>query len=201
MVNVANVVTVVRTFVALIAVSLLWLPDQRSYWWAFFLTILAIYADAIDGFLARTLKQSSKFGAALDIAADRLVELMYWIVFACLGWIPVWIPLLFLFRGVFVDAIRGHYAEQGFTAFGEKTMMKSPVAKFLVASNFSRFSYAAAKCIAFCLLILVHIPKFSLPYLEAVTSFFVYFACAFCVIRGLPVLIEGGSIFFENTDT
>jgi CDP-diacylglycerol--glycerol-3-phosphate 3-phosphatidyltransferase len=198
-INVANVVTIARTFLALITVSLLWSTDERTLWCCFFLTILVIYADALDGFLARKLKQASKFGAALDIAADRLIELIYWVVFACLSWIPVWVPILFLVRGIFVDAIRAHYGEQGFTAFGDKTMMKSAVSKFLVASNFSRFSYAVAKAVAFCLLILLHIPNLHVPYLEAITNFFVYFSCAFCIIRGLPVLIEGRTLFFSNS--
>jgi CDP-diacylglycerol---glycerol-3-phosphate 3-phosphatidyltransferase len=198
-INVANVVTVTRTFLALITVSMLWLPGAGPRSWAFFLTIFVIYSDALDGYFARKLKQSSKFGAALDIAADRLVELTYWVSFACLNWIPVWVPLLFLVRGVFVDAIRAHHSEQGFTAFGEKTMMKSPLSKFLVASNFSRFSYAVAKALAFCLLIAVHIPGIEIPYLAVVTDYCVYFACAFCVIRGLPVLIESRSLFVQSS--
>lgn len=199
MINVANVVTIARTFLALITVSLLWSGNERALWCSFFLTIFVIYADALDGFLARKLNQASKFGAALDIAADRLIELIYWVVFACLGWLPVWIPILFLVRGIFVDAIRAHYGQEGFTAFGEKTMMKSPIGKFLVASNFSRFSYAVAKAVAFCLVILLHVPNLHVPYLEAATSFFVYFSCAFCVIRGLPVLVQGRSLFFGDS--
>jgi phosphatidylglycerophosphate synthase len=108
------------------------------------------------------------------------------------------VPLLFLVRGVFVDAIRVHYAEKGFTAFGEKTMMKSDLGKFLVASNFSRFSYAVAKALAFCLLILVHISGVNIPYLRNAAELCLYFTCAFCVIRGLPVLVEGWSLFTET---
>lgn len=201
MINVANTITVTRTFVALFTISLLWLPGEGTRWWAFILTALVIYSDALDGYFARKLGQTSKFGAALDIAADRLVELAYWVAFACLGWIPVWVPMLFLVRGIFVDTIRASYAERGFTAFGEKTMMKSSLAKFLVASNFSRFSYAVAKALAFCLLIAVHIPSLSIPYLDTVTYFCVYFSCAFCVIRGLPVIIEGRALFTETTQS
>src|SRR5262249_8453241 len=142
---------------ALITISLLWRPEECFRYWAFFLTIFVIYADALDGYLARKFKQASKFGAVLDIAGDRAVEMAYWIAFGMLNWIPLWIPFLFLVRGTLVDAVRAHYSEQGYTAFGEHTMMTSKLGKFLVSSNFSRFSYAAAKAIAFCLLIAVHI--------------------------------------------
>jgi CDP-diacylglycerol--glycerol-3-phosphate 3-phosphatidyltransferase len=197
-INVANVVTIARVFLALVAVSLLWMRGDRFLWWSFVLTIFVIYADALDGFLARLLKQTSKFGAILDIAGDRVVEMVYWITFAVLGWIHVWVPLLFLVRGTLVDSIRAYYSEKGFTAFGDKSMMKSGLGRFLVASNFSRFSYAVAKALAFCLIIAVHISTLHIQILAHLANFFLYFACAFCVIRGLPVLIEGRDLFMAS---
>lgn len=195
MVNVANVVTIGRVFLALFAIYLLWMPDDYSKWWAFSLTIVVIYADALDGYLARKLKQASKFGAALDIASDRVVEMVYWIAFATLNWIPVWVPLLYLVRGTFVDSIRAQYSEKGFTAFGTTTMMKSPIGKFLVASNFSRFSYAVAKALAFCLVIAYQTTSFHTQAVGLVANFCVYFACFFCLVRGLPVLFKARELF------
>lgn len=194
MVNVANLVTVGRVGLGLAVVGLLWQREEPVRWWAFGLTAFVIYSDALDGYLARKLKQASVFGAKLDIAGDRVVEMTYWIAFAALGWVPVWVALLFLVRGNFVDVIRAQASEEGFTAFGEKTMQKSPVAKFIVASNFSRFTYAVAKAVAFCLLIAAHTRACEAGIIPALANFFVYFSAAFCVVRGLPVLIESGSI-------
>ena len=149
----------------------------------------------MDGYFARKLKQSTKLGGILDIAGDRAVELSYWIVFAVLNWIPVWIPLLFLIRGTFVDALRSHAAEAGFTAFGAKTMMQSPVGKFLVASNFSRFSYAIAKAVAFCFLIAAHTTALEHTALPTVADFALYFSAVFCLVRGIPVIFEGDNPF------
>ncbi len=182
-----------------ITIGLLFHHHLGSTRLAFVLTIFVIWADQLDGYLARKLKQTSKFGGILDIACDRIVELSYWTAFAVLGWVPLWVPLLFLVRGNLVDAIRAFFQEQGFTAFGEKTMMKSSIGKFLVASNFSRFSYAVAKAFAFCLLILLHC-GIQIPYLVSVAYFFVYFSCVFCVIRGLPVLLEAGELLFVKYD-
>ncbi len=195
MINVANVVTIGRVLLAIFAVSLLWVPDDKSKWWAFALTIIVIYADALDGYLARKLKLASKFGAALDIASDRVVELVYWIAFAVLNWIPVWVPILYLVRGTFVDSIRAQYSETGFTAFGTTTMMRSPVGKFLVASNFSRFSYAVAKALAFCLVIGYQISELHTDEVSLAANFCVYFSCFFCLVRGLPVLFEARELF------
>jgi phosphatidylglycerophosphate synthase len=153
-----------------------------------------IYADALDGYLARKLNQTSKLGGILDIAGDRCVEMLYWIVFSVLQWIPVWVPILFLVRGTFVDAIRSFFSEQGYTAFGAKTLMQTKLGKFLVASNFSRFSYAVAKAVAFCLLIAAH-TKLGLNYsLEPIALGFVYFSAAFCLIRGVPVLFQAANL-------
>ncbi|MFX6040705.1 CDP-alcohol phosphatidyltransferase family protein, partial [Acinetobacter baumannii] len=81
---------------------------------------------------------ASKLGGVLDIAGDRAVELSYWVAFAALQWIPVWVPLVFLVRGTFVDGIRAALSEKGYTAFGANTMMQSELGKFIVASKTSR---------------------------------------------------------------
>lgn len=194
-VNVANVITVARVFVAVGTLLLLWLPGDEIKWTVFVLTILVIWADGLDGYFARKLKQSSKFGGILDIAGDRVVEMAYWIAYSTLQWVPVWVPLLFLVRGTFVDAIRSHASEMGYTAFGQNTMMQSPLGKFLVASNFSRFTYAVAKAVAFCLVVAAQTTQGASWNLKPIADFLVYFTCAFCVIRGLPVILESKSIF------
>ncbi len=195
MINVANVVTVARVVLALGTLPLLWQTSDTLLWTAFGLTAFVIYADALDGFLARKLNLTSKLGAILDIAGDRAVELCYWIAFGALGWIPVWVPLIFVVRGTFVDAIRSALSEKGFTAFGATTMMQSGIGKFIVASNFMRFTYAIVKAIAFCLIIAAQTsigPKYNL---ETIALGFVYAATIFCVVRGLPVLIESKGLF------
>ncbi len=195
MINVANVVTVSRVGLTLGTLGLLYMPSDQMRWTAFGLTAFIIYADALDGYLARKLNQASKFGAILDIAGDRAVEMAYWIVFAALNWIPVWVPLVFLVRGTFVDAIRTYASEQGFTAFGAKTMMHSGIGKFLVASNFSRFTYAVVKALAFCAVIAAHTTTLANTGLDQVAMGLVYGSVVFCLVRGLPVFFESDLLF------
>ena len=102
----ANVITISRVVLAVVTLFMLVSASDQALWTAFGLTVLVIWADGLDGYFARKFNQSSKLGGILDIAGDRVVELAYWIVFASLHWIPVWVPLLFLVRGTFVDAIR-----------------------------------------------------------------------------------------------
>jgi len=214
----------VFVYIVLIAICLLFFQTPACYIAAFILTIIAIWFDGLDGFVARLLNESSKFGAVLDILGDRVVENIYWIVFAVLGWIPVWVPLIVVTRGILTDGVRSIALEQGFTAFGSTTMMKTKLGHFLVASNFSRGSYAVTKALAFALMILCNFPFASMnlflqgsdPALteQAVSAwtsfhnvctvicpfahFCVYAAVAFCVLRGLPVLIESKRFFVEQ---
>jgi CDP-diacylglycerol--glycerol-3-phosphate 3-phosphatidyltransferase len=197
--NVPNLITVSRVVLALATLALLYLPakenQQTLLWTAFVLTVLVIWADGLDGYFARKLNQATKLGAILDIAGDRAVEMAYWIVFSSLGWIPVWVPLLFLVRGTFVDAMRGQASSEGYTAFGAKTMMQSGIGKFLVASNFSRFTYAVVKALAFCLVIAAQTTMLKDSWAQPTAIVLVYLSAAFCLIRGLPVLLESKGLF------
>lgn len=184
---------------ALATLALLYLPakenQQTLLWTAFGLTVLVIWADGLDGYFARKLNQATKLGAILDIAGDRAVEMAYWIVFSSLGWIPVWVPLLFLVRGTFVDAMRSQASSEGYTAFGAKTMMQSGIGKFLVASNFSRFTYAVVKALAFCLVIAAQTTMLKDSWAQPTAIVLVYLSAAFCLVRGLPVLLESKALF------
>ncbi|HEY9886628.1 MAG TPA: CDP-alcohol phosphatidyltransferase family protein, partial [Vampirovibrionales bacterium] len=126
-IGLANIITFCRVLLALTVFGLLlgFPSDKEFLQLSFFLTLLVIIGDMLDGFVARKFEESSKFGAWFDIAADRLVEICYWVVFASLGWISAWIAIIFVCRGVLVDGIRSFALAEGFTAFGSETMMKS----------------------------------------------------------------------------
>jgi phosphatidylglycerophosphate synthase len=191
LINVPNAITIGRVIMALATVALCFDPSDRARWAAFVLTVIVIWADGLDGFFARRLNQATKMGATLDIAGDRVVEMAYLIAYAVLNWIPLWIPLLFVVRGTFVDALRAQASEQGYTAFGETTMMQSPLGKFLVASNFMRFTYAVVKAVAFCLLIAANTSQGRSTIVPTIAIYCAYAAAVFNVVRGLPVLVEG----------
>ena len=98
--NSANIVSISRIFVAFISLGLLFVNTTNAYIWAVILAGIAFSMDAVDGYLARKFGQSSQLGAVLDIMGDRIVEAIYWIVFAALGWLPVIFPIIFYGTGV-----------------------------------------------------------------------------------------------------
>ena len=197
----ANFVTLSRIILALIALGLLYIQTPAAYIAAFILTAIVIWFDGLDGYLARKLNEASRIGALLDILGDRIVECSYWVVFACLGWISVIVPLVVIVRGFITDGIRSLAFEKGYTAFGNTTMMESRLGKFIVASNFSRGSYAVAKAFAFVLMIVAYVPNNVIPYQNVILNIAlvcVWISVIFCVLRGLPVVAEGMRFFLEK---
>ena len=188
----ANLVAVSRATLAFIAVAILF-HRPRLYLIACAITIVAILMDGLDGWVARRYGEVSRIGAVIDILTDRIVELTYWIAFATLGWIPVWIPILVAVRGLLVDGARALAFERGLTAFGPTTMMRSRLGTFIVASRESRSAYGIAKACAFALMILAYAPALpgaARPVVLAIAVIGVYASVVLCILRGIPVLLE-----------
>jgi CDP-diacylglycerol--glycerol-3-phosphate 3-phosphatidyltransferase len=191
----ANLITLARTLLAFGVVAMLHVRRWEVYVAAAALTLLLIWMDAWDGWVARKLKESSKLGAVIDILGDRVVEMTYWIVFAAFGWVPVWVAVLIAARGIVVDGVRALAFERGFTAFGSTSLMKSRVGHLLVSSRSSRAVYGVGKALAFTLVILAAAPGGWISHhagalLTAVAYTCVYGTVLLCVLRGVPVLVE-----------
>jgi CDP-diacylglycerol--glycerol-3-phosphate 3-phosphatidyltransferase len=192
----ANLVTLSRIVLLLIVVWIFYLPPTPWALANFFLIILIFVSDGLDGYIARKRNETSLFGALFDIAGDRIVELTLWIVAADNDLVPVWVPLVFIVRGVIVDTIRSSNAvAQGMAPFA---LMRSPLGKFIVAGKFMRTFYAVCKAAAFAGLALqAPGPVFMAALwdrigwlLTGLTYFFVYLSVILCIARGWPVVAE-----------
>ena len=194
----ANFITIFRVFLMFIGVYLIYahLDNTAAGIWALALTILAFAMDGLDGYVARKFNESSKLGALLDIMSDRIVENTYWILFAVMGWLPILFPLVAITRGFITDTIRSAAMEHGYTAFGATTMQRNPICIFITSSKFMRISYAVAKVAAFVVIVASRVPGCSAA--EAVFEvgyWLAVIAIVFCVVRGLPVVIESKYLF------
>lgn len=203
----ANLISIFRVILIFITVYLLMGHSAIGYAWALVLTVIAFALDGVDGWVARKFNEASKLGAVIDIIGDRIIENTLWVVFAVLGWLPIAFPIIALSRGFIVDGLRSVAMEQGYTAFGESSMQTSKFGYFICCSKFSRIFYAAAKAIAFVLLILVNLiilthPKFISWhikwYLYCIADIAAFFAIEFCVLRGLPVVFESKRLFAKQ---
>ena len=197
----ANIITLTRIFFVFIVVALICSKDCcYSYIVALVLTAILMWFDGLDGYVARKFKISSKIGALMDIMGDRIVENVFWITFCALGWVNVAMPIIVVSRGIITDSLRTLAFEKGYTAFGSTTMMQGKIAKFIVASNFCRFTYAVCKAVAFFFLIAGHMAcqYQNQDIILKIGEICAVISVAFCVLRGLPVILESKRFFIDE---
>src|SRR3954452_10143320 len=73
----------------------LWLAlDPEADGWAFAVLIFAGVSDYADGLIARRFNQSSRLGALLDPAADRLYIVATIVALTVRGVLPVWFAMV-----------------------------------------------------------------------------------------------------------
>ena len=199
----ANAITIGRLVLLFVVVWLIYHGSVQVIALCMLLLILVIAADGLDGWVARKRNETSTFGAVFDIAGDRIVENVLWIIFADLGLIPVWVPLLVISRGFIVDGLRSLSMQEGMTAFGENNMMRSPFTQWLTAGRFMRAFFGYAKALAFvflCGLVGWELHDSANTFIGSLYSqdwyryvgwALVWLAVGLTVVRGIPVVIDG----------
>ncbi|MDQ3443874.1 MAG: CDP-alcohol phosphatidyltransferase family protein [Chloroflexota bacterium] len=148
----ANLITVGRLILLFIVIWMIYVGSVQVIEACMILIVVVFASDGLDGWVARKRGSTSPFGAVFDIAGDRIVENVLWVVFADLDLIPVWVPLMVLTRGFLVDGLRSLSYAQGMTAFGEQNMMRSPITEWLTAGRFMRGLFGWAKSAGFVFL-------------------------------------------------
>jgi len=201
-----NKVTALRVAVGFAAVSLF----GRGAWAnlaAVALTVTAIALDALDGYLARRKNLATPVGAQLDILGDRMIENVYFTYFAVVGMVSLWLPVFFFARGAATDFLRGLAMKAGHSGWGANGMLQTWWGQALVASRWSRGMYAALKCVCFCYLGLeLALTRGPVALFGALAAdvhlairvgaqILTWATAAFCLMRGLPLLVEGWRYF------
>jgi cardiolipin synthase len=74
---------------------------------------LAAITDWLDGYLARTLNQTSAFGAFLDPVADKLMVAAALIMLVNLGYVDAFIAFIIIGREIAISALREWMAQLG----------------------------------------------------------------------------------------
>ena len=73
MTNLPNILTLFRIAIIPFLVLIFYLPTSWSHLVAAIIFALACFTDWLDGYLARSMKLSTKLGAFLDPVADKLM--------------------------------------------------------------------------------------------------------------------------------
>ncbi len=102
----------------------------------------------VDSYRDR-LKSIAPYGARIDIAGDRAVEYILWVVFAYVHIVPLFVLIIIIIRHSFVDALMG--------SRGTSSRMKTRFAKVVYSGNFGRALINVPKVITFAYLAFVYI--------------------------------------------
>ena len=159
------------------------------------LIIINILLDGLDGYIARARHETSVFGAVFDIAADRIIESVLWMVLASLGMVSIWVAIILITRGILIDSLRKPHTHKGTSPFG---IMKTALGKFLVASRTMRFTVGLFKLITFSwLFFLVPAPDLwpqmvidNYAMFNLISNVLVCTTIIICLARGIPVALE-----------
>ena len=81
----ANIITVARFPLLFIYLGILYYGNQTLMFWNVLLIFIIFNLDSLDGWVARKLNEASLLGSVLDIATDRTLEYVLWVVYAHLG--------------------------------------------------------------------------------------------------------------------
>lgn len=197
----ANAITLFRLLITFVVIAVF---NQHPYIdIACIVTIIIIfYLDSVDGIVARRRNETSAFGAVFDIAADRIVEIVFWIYFSVVtDIIPFWMPIIVITRGLLTDSVRSMAMQDDKTPF---EMMTIPWTRALTSSRFSRGFYGGIKLLTFVLLPTLTFLKQYHPNISILSTFTIvtvicaYATVAVCLIRGFPVFVDGWKYIKAN---
>ena len=108
MTNLPNILSLLRIILIPILVTVVFWPVVSAPMWATVIFVIASLTDWLDGYIARTRKQSSSFGEFIDPVADKLIVTVT--LMMILYKTPVWyilLPVIIIIgREITVSALR-----------------------------------------------------------------------------------------------
>ena len=99
MLNLPNFITFIRIVAIPFFLALL---SSRLYLDALVVFIMVALTDALDGAVARWMKQTTAVGASIDPVADKLLVASSFIWFGVIDAIPVWLVVLVISRDILI---------------------------------------------------------------------------------------------------
>ena len=128
--NLPTKITILRLVLTVVIILLLCLPFssfgfhfpkydvngvvvELQYFIAGVIFIVASLTDFLDGYLARKNNQVTDLGKMLDAIADKALVNPILVILSANGFIPVFIPVIIIFRDIIVDAIKMESGSRG----------------------------------------------------------------------------------------
>ena len=96
--NIPNILSVIRIFLVLVFVFLLFVLDLPKL--AIIVFLVAGITDVVDGYLARRFNWITNLGKILDPLADKLMQCTVLVCFWIKGYVPWWFVIPFFLKEV-----------------------------------------------------------------------------------------------------
>jgi CDP-diacylglycerol--glycerol-3-phosphate 3-phosphatidyltransferase len=112
-VNTPNKITVARIAVTPLVAWLILQDGILERWLALWVFVAAAVSDVIDGNLARTKGEITRFGQLLDPIADKMLVLVTFVPLLGLGLLPLWLVILVLGREIIITVLRRYALQEG----------------------------------------------------------------------------------------
>lgn len=97
--NLPNAITLGRLLSVPVAIYLIL---QSAFLAAFILFVAAGVSDALDGYIAKTFRKTTKLGALLDPLADKALLVGVYVTLGSQGNLPHWLVVLVVFRDLMI---------------------------------------------------------------------------------------------------
>ena len=197
--NLPTKITVLRLLLTLVIILLLCIPFssfgfyfpkydvngvviELQYIIAGVIFIIASLTDFLDGYLARKNNQVTDTGKMLDAIADKVLVNPILVILSVNGFIPVFVPVVYITRDIIVDAIKMEASSKG----------------TVVAAIKSGKWKTACMMFGLCLVFFYNIPFVFINI--RLDLFLLYVACILAVISAFQYYHLNKSIIFPKNE-
>jgi CDP-diacylglycerol--glycerol-3-phosphate 3-phosphatidyltransferase len=131
--NLPNILTIARLILSVIFAAFLSLSWEHAALVACIVFILASVTDWLDGYLARKLKMTTKFGALVDPLADKILVCAAFIGFVYFHLASVFVVICIIMREFLITGLRTLAASKGVVLSAEKAGKSKTITQMITA--------------------------------------------------------------------
>jgi CDP-diacylglycerol---glycerol-3-phosphate 3-phosphatidyltransferase len=112
-----NRLSIIRILFIPIIIVFIATDDERFFFAACLLFIIAGITDGLDGYVARKMHLTSKLGLYLDPIADKLLVSSVLITLTYYRLVPLWVTIILVAREFLINGLRSFYAMEGIAIY------------------------------------------------------------------------------------
>jgi len=180
--NLANKVTLARIFLIPIFMFFILVRIPFGEYIAAAVFILAASTDGLDGYIARTRRQVTKFGKLMDPLADKLLISAALISLVEINLLSAWIAVVIIGREFAVTGLRSIAASEGV---------------IISASKLGKFK-TVTQIIAIVAIILNDFLIYTIGIPIDLGEIFIYIAVIFTIWSGIDYFVKGWKVLKLN---